>query len=281
MTDMDLKEEAARPRINVSRWQPCRWDECIGNSTLKSFFQTEVREIRGLIDRTQSLAGYRRPNVLASGPTRTGKTSLCKLFCESLTCEMPDEHLNPCDDTCGPCRDRVATCGETGLETVLRRCDGRPCIDVRQVDCGLVTPGDMKEIIDSIRYASNDLLIVLFDEAHRLAARQADEMLLKVTEEREAMFILATVAPEKLDPMVRARFTHIRTQLPTQQELARFLLARCRDWDIGVDADALIRLIERSRVTPGIALNALALAVDTNQDLTLEFVNDVWIPPVD
>jgi DNA polymerase III gamma/tau subunit len=218
---------------------------------------------------------------MVSGPLRTGKTSQCKLFLRSLTCEALDEHLNPCEESCGPCSNKVATVGETGLNTTLRYSDGRPRVDVKQIDCGLVSLGEFKEIIDSIPFEANDLLVVLCDEAHRLAAKQADELLLKVTEERDCMFILATVAPEKLDRMVKARFTHFRTQLPTPLELAQFLLDRCKEWDLSIDHHALDSLIDRSKCMPGIALHALDQASVTGQDLTEDFVMKEWVPPID
>jgi DNA polymerase III gamma/tau subunit len=281
MNDHVLDGNATRPRTNILRWEPRRWDECIANTELKKFLQGEAREIRGLLDREKSLRSFRRRNVMVSGALRTGKTSQCKLFLRSLTCEALDEHLNPCEGSCGPCSNRVATVGETGLDTTLRYSDGRPRVDVKQIDCGRVSLGEFKEIIDSIPFEANDLLVVLCDEAHRLAAKQADELLLKVTEERDCMFILATVAPEKLDPMVKARFTHFRTQLPTPEELGQFLMDRCNEWELPIDEYGLISLIKRSGCIPGIALHALDHASVTGQDLTEDFVMKQWVPPID
>ena len=279
MSEIESLTDGKRPRVDVLNWKPRSWDQCIGNARLLRYLRDEAREVRGLIDSGHSLANFSPRNILVSGPLRSGKTSQCKLFLRALTCAALDEHLNPCDGTCGPCSEKVDTVGQSGLFSVVTNGDGRPCIDVRQVDCGRVTPGEVKAIIDSIPFETNELMVVLWDEAHRLAAKQADEMLLKVAEERQCMFILATVAPEQLDPMLRGRFLNLKTELPTQEELARFLLDRCREWDIGTDEFGLMSLLKKSKRLPGIALNALALALALRQDLTSHFVENVWRPP--
>jgi len=280
---MNPDQVVTSTRINVQRWQPHRWDQCIGNPTLKRFLKDEASEIRGLIDRGESLAAYRRPNVMVSGPYRSGKTSFINQFMKTLTCDAVDGQLNPCGGICEPCRERVAMLGQTGLYTQVRSLglDGRTCVDVREVDCGLLSYGQLKSVIDAIPFETNDLMVVLFDEAHRLAAKQADEMLLKVAEQRSCMILLATVAPGKLDPMVRARFTHLRTQQPTRREMLQFLAERCAEWGIDADADALVRLAEKSEGVPGIALNALSLASDTRRCLSVDFVDNEWVGPDD
>jgi Cdc6-like AAA superfamily ATPase len=236
-------------QIDIERWIPQRWDQILGNEELVEHYQDNLRNM---------LSGNRKGlNTMVFGPSRSGKTAVTKLFARCLLCENLDyTTLNPCSGTCDNCQADVSRFGLDGLETILR--DGR--VHYLPIDCTSISASELRDKLVDLRDYEG-IRVVYLDEVHRLQRNFLDEQLLKPVEERNFMWIVSSAAIDGLEQMFKNRFTRIRTSQPTEDQLALWLGARCVEWGISWDdSTTLLRLAERSRVLPGLALQALARA---------------------
>jgi hypothetical protein len=105
-----------------------------------------------------------------------------------------------------------------------------------------------------------------------------DEMLLKAVEEKEAIWFFSTAKPEGLEDMFQNRLLKLVTELPSTDAMAKWLADRCEEWAIPWQAEAIIRVVEKSNRVVGTALHAIALAsLDDEEGLTLDLVENDWI----
>jgi replication-associated recombination protein RarA len=249
-------------KINILGYVPARWRDCIGNKTLIKMLRDIIRQIRfDKIDLAKRL--------FVSGPSRSGKTATIKLFIKALLCERLDPMtLDPCG-SCRSCLQQVERYGERGVETYL----AESRFHYVPIDCTKVTGA--KELIELLRELRDydGTRVVYLDEIHRLQQRCLDEQLLKPVDELGFIWIASSAQTEALDEAFLNRFTKVKTELPSQEELALWLADRCIDFDIRNESEALIRLTTRSDRIAGIALQALEQAsLDRQTGLTLELV---------
>ncbi len=255
---------------DIETWTYSTWDEIVGNRRLKTRLQRMVQAIAGP-------SRGRGINTLVLGPSRSGKTSTIEFALKAMMCWHLDfERLVPC----GECR----TCVEQ---------DGR----YKMVDLDLVRWGGQDQNlcfvpIDGNRITADDLdkevreaagrcqyrWIYYIDEIQGLVRRHLDHALFKAVEQyKHVTWIVSTATTQGLDQMFRNRFTEVTTELPTVDELAVFLARRCRHqavnlrWD---SAQTLLRLAERCKRVPGLALKCLAQAKMYGGVLIREDVED-------
>jgi hypothetical protein len=191
------------------------------------------------------------------GPSRTGKTATTKFFARCLLCESLDPvTLNPCECICRNCRDDASRYGLRGLESYLR--DSR--VHYVPIDCTSIGVAELRSTLTELR-DYDGIRVVYLDEVHRLQRNFLDEQLLKPVEERNFMWIVSSASIEGLEQMFKNRFIRIRTSEPTLDRLTCWLGDRCRELDLSWDEPStLLRLAERSRFLPGLALQLLARA---------------------
>ncbi|WP_437202040.1 AAA family ATPase [Planctomicrobium sp. SH664] len=236
---------------DIKRWIPTRWQDVAGNSALAEHFQDILRA---------SLDGeFNGLNTLVTGPSRSGKTAIVKLFARCLYCDRLDRAtLTPCRFECKNCTSDVSRFGLQGIETLSQ---GRS-IHYVPIDCTSVTEVELREKLTDLRDYPG-FRIVFMDEAHRLVRRSMDEQLLKPVEERaNTMWIVTSAVTGELEAMFKKRFVRLQTQLPSIEELSLWLTDRCHEFGIH-DIDnpsTIIRLAERSNQIPGDALQVLARA---------------------
>jgi len=252
--------------VEIQKWLPERFSEFVGNSRLISYFQNGISTGCGI------------GNTLITGPSRSGKTAFVKFFIRACFCCHRDPATG---DPCGRCQTCTDDIGTNECWGIFSYCDPdqehRP-VDLHYVpiDCPRTTEKELRSTLDDLRDTSG-VRIVYLDEVHRLVHRNMDEMLLKIMEERNFVWIASSASTTGLERMFLNRFPiKRRTNLPGTEELAIFITHRCRAWQIDWDEPStLTRLAERSHHTPGLALQVLvAAAAEPDRLLTGELVEE-------
>jgi hypothetical protein len=241
--------------IDIGRWLASTWEQVLGCDSLKEHFHDILRSA---LD--GDLTGV---NTAVFGASRSGKTSIIKLFVRCLLCQQLDPvTLNPCNGGCKLCCQEVSRFGLHGIFAEIAFADGRKNpVHYVPIDCTSITEQGLRDkLIDLRDY--DGLRVVYLDEAHRLARRIMDEQLLKPVEERRGyMWILSAATTGDLERMFLNRFVKFQTTPPSCEELAIWTGERCKEFEIEWDdEDTILRLVDRANFLPGLVLQVLGRA---------------------
>lgn len=264
----------AAPIKDIERWLPSRWDQIIGNQPLKEYFWDMIWCVRQEGHRS----GF---NLLLTGPSRGGKTSGVTLGIQALGCFNLDfDTFNPCGQ-CSNCTAKIGLHGNDGWENWVDLFEDEETAkkSVRYLyiplNCGSLDEAEIDKVLAKVRVDDGTLKIIYLDEVHRLVRRGLDSQLLVPLEKHQVVWIASSAYVRKddnedghegrqkhyeLEKMFQNRFTfRIATQKPTVEEMAVWLAERCQEWGIRVEdpEPTLIRLSERSRQLPGMALQVV------------------------
>ena len=195
-----MTEAATAPyRVLARKYRPASFAGLIGQEAM-------VRTL------SNAIAGGRIAHAfILTGVRGIGKTTTARIIARALNCTGPDGQGGPTIEPCGVCDN-------------CRRIAEDRHVDVLEMDAASRTGiGDIREIIDSVRYApaSARYKIYIIDEVHMLSTA-AFNGLLKTLEEPPAhvKFIFATTEIRKVPVTV---------------------LSRCQRFDLRrVDAETLI-----------------------------------------
>ncbi len=99
--------------------------------------------------------------------------------------------------------------------------------------------------------------VFFIDEAHRAGAKTQETMLKDIEDHQEAIFILSTTQPDKLDTAIRKRCT-LYTFLPPKPEQAVVALERVAKAErLILEAGALELIVDRKKCVPRDCLGVL------------------------
>jgi DNA polymerase III gamma/tau subunit len=108
--------------------------------------------------------------------------------------------------------------------------------------------------------------VFFIDEAHRAGAKTQETMLKDIEDHQEAIFILSTTQPDKLDIAIRKRCT-VYTFLPPTPAQSVVALQRVADAErLIVEAGALELIVDRKKCVPRDCLGVLYdMSFDSNE----------------
>lgn len=252
--------------VAIERWVPSSWKQIVGNDDLKEYLKDALWSLRF----RNQLTGL---NLLAYGPSRSGKTASLKLFAQALLCDKLDaDTLDPCGGECELCKQDAARFGFVGIEVQINKAT----FHYIPIDCTSLTEAELRTLLIDLRDFTGVRLVSL-DEVHRLARRNMDEQLLKQMDEKDFIWLASAISVKGLENAFLNRFSaKIKTEPPTMNAFVPWLVERCQDWQIRFDNErVLIRLAERANGSPGLALHVLARADKSRKRLlTLEMVEN-------
>lgn len=268
---------------DLQRWSPNSWNDIAGNRFAKRTLKAIARQLRqSSVEGELKLKS--RLAFLLIGKSRSGKTSMVKFLLRCLVCkEFNHQAGEPCLGVCDACRQHPEVRDYKSYFALTGIPQEAVPVHVHHIDCTTVlTPHELRAQLDDLQDAISyqGLQVVYLDEVHRLAKRGMDELLLKRVEDQPYLWILSTAKPDDLEDMLLNRVVTIRTELPEKEELDRWLVDRCIEASLDWEAEAIMMISEKSNSVPGIALQALALAVTCGEALTRELVQD-WQPSGD
>jgi DNA polymerase-3 subunit gamma/tau len=176
----NIQRDDVAYQVLSRKWRPKKFEDVVGQEHV-------TRSIQNAIVKDKLGHAY-----ILTGTRGIGKTSVARIFAQSLRCENRDERANPCGE-CRGCQEFA-----TGSSMNVFEIDGA---SNNSVD-------DVRELVNNVQTLPTfgDHKVYIIDEVHMLST-SAFNALLKTLEEPPAhtIFLLATTEPHKLLDTVLSR----------------------------------------------------------------------------
>ncbi len=196
-------------------------------------------------------------SLMFAGPKGCGKTSLAKISAMAIVCDdlKDGEPCNECDSCQGVITDTLESFDEFDAATqgTVERIRGI----IADLDYGNI---------------SGKPTLYILDEAHRLT-KQAQDALLKSTEDRRLQVVICTTEAHKIQETIRSRMTEYSIMAPSLQELETLLAFVCTNESIQASPEALKLIIQAQACCPRTCLTSLQLLSNLG-DITADSVRN-------
>lgn len=239
-------------RVLARKYRPDDFDTLIGQDAMVRTLSNAVK------------AGRLAHAFVLTGVRGVGKTTTARIIAKALNCQSSDgPTLSPCG-TCDAC---------TSIAESRH-------VDVLEMDAASRTGiGDVREIIDSVRYApvSARFKVYIIDEVHMLSTA-AFNALLKTLEEppEHVKFIFATTEIRKIPVTVLSRCQRFDLKRVEGDVLAAHLARIAKSEGAEVDAGALALIARAAEGSVRDSLSLLDQAIaHTGGHITEETVRDM------
>jgi DNA polymerase III gamma/tau subunit len=214
--------------------------------------------------REEELVRYPRGMIFV-GDYGCGKTSAARIRGMRSSC------WNYKKDPCEPCGDCF------GCRTAMKRGEGPDYfeMDATQERLRLVVDEALQKT--SIAKAHSHPLIprVFFiDEAHRAPAKTQETMLKDIEDHQEAIFILSTTQPDKLDTAIRKRCTMYHFQAPTVEQAVAHMTAIAQAENLILEPGVCERIVRAKECIPRDCLGVLYELSFDGREITLAKVEE-------
>lgn len=229
------------------KYRPKNFNEVVGQTHITTTLKNQI--ISGQISHAYLFCGTRG----------TGKTSIAKIFAQSINCEKPDK-----GSACGKCKTCMALAEPNNM-------------DVLEIDAASNNRVDeIRELREKVKYppVNGKFKVYIIDEVHMLTD-SAFNALLKTLEEppKHVVFILATTEVQKLPATILSRCLRFDFKLLTNAELEAHLINIFNDMKVTFDtqAVALIAALGEGSVRDMLSIADTVVAF-SNKNVTYEAV---------
>lgn len=210
----------------AARYRPRRLSDVVGQKHATVVLQAALR------------AGRVPQQLLFSGGSGLGKTTLARIVAAALLCQSPVD-----GDACGACAECNAVAAGTHPDVIeLDAASHGGKDDVR----------DMASRAQVLPVRARQKVYIV-DEVHGLS-RPGGEAFLKLLEEPppHVVFMLATTDPQKMARANRGRCVEFALHTPTPDELAAHVLAVATQEGLVLDADAADAVVAAADLELGV-----------------------------
>jgi DNA polymerase III gamma/tau subunit len=206
--------------------------------------------------REEELLRYSR-GMIFCGDYGCGKTTAARIRGMRSSCW--NYRQNACEP-CGEC---------AGCRAAMARGEGPDYFEMDATQEKLRSRVDYALRKTSIAKAHSHPLIprVFFiDEAHRAGAKTQETMLKDIEDHQEAIFILSTTQPDKLDPAIRKRCTIYHFLPPTTEQAITALQRVAEAERLIIEAGAMEMIVDKKKCVPRDCLGVLYdMSFDSNE----------------
>lgn len=122
--------------------------------------------------------------------------------------------------------------------------------------------------------------IFFIDEAHRAPAKTQETLLKDIEDHQEAVFILSTTQPEKLDPAIRKRCTLYLFEAPTADQAVVKLEEIAKLEGLTLEPGVAKKIVSRKQAVPRDCLGVLYDLSFESREITNRMVDDLLGPDV-
>lgn len=195
------------------KYRPKNFNEVVGQTHITTTLKNQITN-------KQVSHAY-----LFCGTRGTGKTSIAKIFAQSINCENPSS-----GNACGICKTCVALSEVNNM-------------DVLEIDAASNNRVDeIRELREKVKYppVNGKYKVYIIDEVHMLTD-SAFNALLKTLEEppKHVVFILATTEVQKLPATILSRCLRFDFKLLTNSELEDHLINIFNDMKVSFEPEAV------------------------------------------
>src|SRR5262249_31066357 len=221
-----------------TKYRPRRYDQMWQGAAFPA-----IKRLR----REEELVRYPR-GMIFSGDYGCGKTTAARIRGMRTSCW--NYKLDPCEP-CGDC---------PGCRRAMNHGEGP---DYFEMDA---TQERLRAVIDQALRKTNVAKahshpfiprVFFIDEAHRAGPKTQETLLKDIEDHQEAIFILSTTQPDKLDVALRKRCTTYLFEAPTVEQAAVRLELVARAEDLPVEPGVCLRIAQRVGAVPRDCLGVL------------------------